>query len=184
MMRAKIDKFDKWDRKRVVGLIQKTFCITLSAVGSRDIWFRDESSAEWWIIGGKGDFHGIPEEMMDRDRGRESSGRLVFAQKLADGLNVYVGSVQPLVTAKHKLSRRKRDNAYLFNVVVRNDRMRIVEEPSIVLKKIDTISHTNRDRESVKNVEKTVKLFESLPPDQRAEFLEKLRRSKGKGGDG
>ena len=179
-----IDKFDKWDRKRVIGLIQETSGITLSAVGSRDIWFRDESGSEWWILGGKDDFHGIPREMMERESGGEPTGQLVFAQKLADSLNVYLGSVQPLVAAKHKLSRRKKDNAYLFNVVVRNDSMRIVEEPSVVLKKIGTIPHTDSDRESVKKFEDVMKQFGSMTPDEQTKFMEELKGRIEKDGSG
>ena len=174
-----MDKFDKWDRKRVVGLIQEKFDVTLSAVESRDIWFRDESGAEWWILGGKGDFHGISEEMMARERGGEFTGRLVFARKLIGSLNVYIGPLLPLIDAKHSLSRRKEDNAYLFNVVARKDSLRIVEAPSVVLKKIDTIQHSDSDRESARNVERAAKMFASLSQDQRDELLKKLEDGDG-----
>ena len=173
-----VAKFDKWDRKSVVGLIQETFGVTLSAEGSRDIWFRDESGAEWWILGGKDDFHGIPEEMMERERGREPTGQFVFAQKLVDSLNVYVGSLLPLIDAKHSLSCRNKDNTYLFNIDVRKDSMRIVEVPHIVLKKIGTIPHTNSDRESIKEVEAARKTFESLSPKEQAELIKKWKNER------
>lgn len=180
-----IDKFDKWDRKRVVDLIQETFGVTLSAVGSRDIWLRDESGAEWWILGGKDDFHGIPEEVMERESGEEITGKLVFTQKLVDSLDVYVGSLQPLIDAKHSLSRRSRDNAYLFEMDIRRDGARVVQAPSVVLKKIGTIRHTDSDRESAResaqSVKKATKMFESLSSNEQAELLKELS-SKGKDG--
>ena len=148
-----VDKFDKWDRKPVVDLIQETFGVTLSAVGGRDIWFNDESGAEWWILGGKDFWHAIPRQMMDCKSVGEPTGQFVFALKLADSLNVYVGPLQPLITEKHSL--RPTDDAYRFNVDVRRDSMRIVEAPSVVLKKIGTIAHTNSDRESIRKVDET-----------------------------
>ena len=171
-----IVKFDKWDRKRVVDLIQETFGVTLSAVGSRDIWLRDESGAEWWILGGKDDFHGIPEEMMERESGEEITGKLVFTQKLVDSLNVYVGSLQPLIEAKHSLFRRSRDNAYLFEMDVRRDGVRIVQTPSVVLKKIGTILHTDSDRESAQNVKKATKMFESLSSKRASRASEEIKQ--------
>ena len=174
-----VDKFDKWDRKSIVALIQETFGVTLSAVGRRDIWLRDESGAEWWILGGKGYWHAIPREMMDSERVGEPTGQFVIARKLTDSLDVYVGSLQPLIAEKHSLRTRK--TAYQFNVDAKRDSMRVVEAPSVVLKKIGTIPHTDSDRESAKNAAKVANLLKSLSPDERDKLLKKWSR---KGRDG
>lgn len=176
-----IAKFDKWDRKRVVALIQETYSVKLSAEGRRDTWFRDEFGAEWWILGGKDDFHGIPEQMMEREGGEEITGKLVFTQKLVDSLNVYVGSLQPLIDAKHSLYRRSKDDAYLFEIVTERSGARIVQAPSVVLKKIGTIPHTDSDRASIKNVDAVAKRLKALSPDERAELLKRFGGGEGGG---
>lgn len=121
-----VDKFGKWDRKRVIHLIQDTYQVTLKVIGSREIWYRDESGTEWWVIGGIGEWYGIPSEMMEYERVGTFAGNLVFAQKLSDSLNVFVGSLQTLVEARNSLSRTQ-ENSYHFNVRVKVDCARIVE---------------------------------------------------------
>lgn len=173
-----IAKFDKWDRRSVIRLIQETFGVTLDKVGRGDTWWRDKSGTEWCIIGGIGNFHGIPERIIECEREASVDDRLVIAEKLVDSLNVYVGSLQSLIDARHDLPRRHRDNAYLFNVVAKKSSMGVVEAPSVVLRKIGAAAHTASNRDSIRKAGEFERLVGSMSPDELAEALEELRRNK------
>ena len=140
-----VEKFDKWDRKTVIRFLQETFCVTLSAVGYRDKWLRDNSGADWWIVGGKDDWHAFPEEMIDDGKSGDRDGYLVFSRKYTDSLDVYRGALQPLIDAKHNLSRNAHGD-YQFMVDVKKDRVTIDKAPGVLLKKIGTIPHTDGGR--------------------------------------
>ena len=175
----KTGKFDSRDRTAVIRLIQGTFRVKLKKVNGAHIWLRDESGKRWCVIGGIGDFHGIPKRIMECEREESADGQLVIAKKLVDRVDVYVGSLQSLIDAKHRLSRRKRDGAYLFNVNVKPGSIRIAEVPSVVLARICTLPHTDSDRDRIKRDEEFAKLMGSMSPDEIAEALAELMRTKG-----
>ena len=60
-MNDEVRRFDSWDRKVVIGAVEKHYGVKLTEkVRERDIWRKDVSGKSWWIIGGQG-FQAYPE---------------------------------------------------------------------------------------------------------------------------
>ena len=66
-MKKSSGKFDNLARLRVIDAVHEHFDVTLKRVGRRYKWLRDESGRNWWVLGGKDDWHGIPEDMMEHE---------------------------------------------------------------------------------------------------------------------
>jgi len=141
-----MDKFDNSDRERVIDAVEERYSVELEKVGQRTKWLRDKSDRNWWIIGGTGLWHGIPEEMLEAElRSPSKEGMIVVAERQRTTIEVFVGPVGQLCKARDQLSRgrggKEGDYQYHFNCEVTGDRMRIKEVPAVTLKK--TISIPN-----------------------------------------
>lgn len=104
-MKQKPERFDDLDRCRVIDVIQECCGVKLQKVGSRPKWLRDASGGNWWVLGGLGTWHGIPEEMMEHEKCSEAEGQLVIAHKKLTKVEVFKGSLGPLVNARDELPR-------------------------------------------------------------------------------
>ena len=169
------EKFDNTDRAAVIRLIEQAFDVKLKKADRLQKWLRDETGRHWCVIGGIGDFHGIPKQIMECEREGAADDQLVLAKKLVDRLDVYAGSLRPLIDARNCLHRRERDCAYLFNINVKSGHIRVNKAPNVVLKKIFSLPHTHSDRDSIKRVEDFTKLVGSMSRDELLEVLEEFR---------
>lgn len=169
------EKFDNWDRKRVIDEVQEYYDVKLEKVGGRDKWRRDESGKNWWILGGKDDWHGIPKEMMEDEEARcDGDGMLIIAQRKHTCLDVFSGLLHRLVNERDKLSRVRSTGDYQFVVRVSGDRLLCDRAPNVVLEKFATIPYTEEDKEQDKNRHEVVKALEKLSPEQIREVLAQL----------
>ena len=123
-MKHPVGKFDNLDRDRVILAVQEHYDLYLKKVGSRHKWLRDESGRNWWVLGGKDDYHGIPEDMMEGERQARIEGMLVIAQRKVGSIDAFSGALGPLVSTRDKLYRAARSTGdYQFEATVKGDRL-------------------------------------------------------------
>ena len=60
-------KFDERERKKVVRELETALGITLSLVGRRRIYRADEAGRRYLILGGYGEWHGVPSEIVEAE---------------------------------------------------------------------------------------------------------------------
>ena len=169
-------KFDNIDRKRVIRVAEEHFGVKLSKVGRRPKWLHDEAGRNYWVLGGYGDWHGIPEEMMDAEINAPLEGVLVVAVRRKASMEVFAGSVGELIEGKDKLYRAKKTTGdYQFTYKVRGTHLIVEQLPIFSLKKIRAMSYEADEKESDIAVDNVTKLFEKMSKEEQAEFLKSLR---------
>ena len=147
-----VKKFDNLDRKIVIDTVQERYGVILQKVGRRDKWRRDELGTNWFVLGGKDDWHGIPEVMMENERQAQIKGMLVIAQKKHKCIELFSGPLRPIVDERDKLSRATQSTGdYQFTVESHGNRLRCTKIPKFVLKKLDSIPWSAGDRERKKD---------------------------------
>ena len=106
-MTDKIGRFGNLERERVIDAIQSHYGVTLRKVGRRPKWRRDETGRNWWVLGGREDWHGIAAEMMDDEIASSSEGMLVIAQKKIQSIETFAGALPSRPRAHRTLPRGK-----------------------------------------------------------------------------
>ena len=71
-------KFHAQDRRNVRGKVEKHYGVKLSPVGSHRKYLEDEPET-YCVLGGYGDWHGIPPDMIEEEEKRDKEGILVIA---------------------------------------------------------------------------------------------------------
>lgn len=74
-------KFDETDRRVVVDALSRQSGLQLERVGRRRKCFRDDEARCYRILGGYGEWHGIPEEMMNEEISSNSDGLLMISMR-------------------------------------------------------------------------------------------------------
>ena len=146
-MKQKPEKFDNLARNHVINAIQGHYHVELHTVRRRSKWLQDKSGRNWWVLGGRGTWHGIPEEMMEDERRAQVEGVLVIAYKRLTGIDVFEGPLGPLLSASNELPRATQPpRDYKFNVKVSGTRLQCTEVPNLVLDRLATIPYSAEDR--------------------------------------
>ena len=172
-------KFDNLDRKRVIESIEEYYGVKLDKVGQRVKWLREDSGKAWWVLGGIGDWHGIAEEMMEREKEAPIEGMLVIAEKKRTSIEVFAGPLNQLVSSRDELFRTKETGAYQFTVKVRGDLMQCVQAPAVVLERILSIPHSDADRERERRTGEASKMIAALSPEELNDLLHLLGSEEG-----
>ena len=184
-MNIAVEKFDNLDRRVVIGAVQKHYDVKLERVEGRDKWRRDESGRNWWVLGGKGDWHGIPKEMMEDEIQARFDGTLIIAQKKRNFVEAFSGSLHPLVYVRDKLYRASRSTGdYQFKVKVSGDRLLCVQAQDVVLQRFETIPYAIEDRDRDKRMNELHKLLATISPKERARLLQTLQGSRNENENG
>ena len=170
-------KFDKYDRKRVISEVEKHYGVRLSKVGRREKHLRDETGRSYWVLGGHGDWHGIPSQMMIMEEERQTNGVLVIAERYLDKMLIFSGDLRPLIENQMSLSHTKAGE-YQFNIRVRGDSLIIIQVPACVLKLIATVTYTEEDKGSDKGRDQMGRLLDKYAPEKKKEFLDILYNKK------
>ena len=119
-----LDKFDEIDRKAVIRSVEKSLDVSLSLVGRRKKWLRDDSGKTYWVLGGYGEWHGIPAEMMDAEAKNPTGGFIVVAIRHRSAIQIYIGPLKEVVANRGKLLRaRKTTGDYQFTYRKRGTRV-------------------------------------------------------------
>jgi hypothetical protein len=74
-------KFDEYDRREVISKLENCLQVKLSPIGRRHKYLRDTNGRRYCILGGCGDWHGIPEEIVKEEENLGGDSVLVIAIK-------------------------------------------------------------------------------------------------------
>lgn len=175
----KTKKFDNYDRNRVVSEVEKYFQVKLHKAGSRDIYLKDETGKTYWVIGGVGDYHGIPKEMFTEEERQIVEGVLIIAKKKLNSIDVFAGSLLPLIRSKRMLAVT--DIQYQFDVSPQNDILKLKQAPDVRLKKIAVVPYTTEEKIADKTVHDTTqglkKYFKNISEEQATELMQRLNQA-------
>lgn len=172
-----IGKFGNLERDCVVEAIEAHYGVTLHQVGQRPKWRRDEAGKNWWVLGGREGWHGIPAEMMDDETNASTEGMLVIAEKKVESVEAFAGSLRPLVDARgalYRVAQSAGKDQYQFTVEVRRGRMRCVQAPSMVLRRFAAFPYTASDRERDESWKALMKSVATMSDEERAKLFEQL----------
>ena len=170
-------KFDELDRDRVIDALQEYYGVQLDKIPPYRKWLRDESGRNWWVLGGIDDWHGIPKEMMDHEKESQIEGMFVFAVRKRTSIEMFGGPPTHLVSSRAKLDLK--EDQYRFNVVAQGDFVRCIQVPDVMLERITSFSHSDEDRERLRNMKELIKIAKKLSDEELDEFMERLSQ----GGD-
>lgn len=177
-MKQKPEKFDDLDRRRVIDAVQNHYGVQLQKVESRrPKWLQEASGRNWWVLGGIGFFHGVPEKMMEHEKHSKVEGMLVIAYKKSNDMDVFAGPLGPLVSARNKLPRAAQPpREFKFNVEMSGTRMRCIEVPNVVLGRLLTIPHSAEDRKRDKTLNEFQKSVSTMSREELTALMDSLNR--------
>ena len=96
-------KFDENDRRQVIAAVERHLGVRLVALGSRRTYLKDENGHRYIVLGGYGDWHGIPPEIFAAEEGRCDEATLVIAKRYEEEIEIYMGSFSLLLRHKRDL---------------------------------------------------------------------------------
>ena len=140
------NRFDSLDRNRVIRAVEEYYGVKLEKVGRRRKWLQDESGRNWWILGGYGVYHGVPEEMMEAEQKALTAGMLIIAARKLTDIDIFSGSAEKLCKNRNRLYRAgKTTGDYQFNIHTSGSppRLKVTGEKNVEivrLKRIDSFS--------------------------------------------
>ena len=179
------EKFNNLHRRRVVDAIQKHYNVKLKRAGKRHKWLRDESARNWWVLGGTGYWHGIPEDMMADEIQAQSEGMLVIAWQKAKDMEVFSGPLDQLVSARDNLYRASQSTGdYQFEVKVSGACLRCVQASNVVLERFETIPYATEDKERDRRMNEIRKIVATISPKERAILFKKLQGIRNENANG
>jgi len=170
----KTQKFDNYERNKVVSEVEKHFQVKLHKVGSRDIYLKDENGITYWIIGGVGDYHGIPKEMFSEEEKQTIEGVLVIAKRNRNTIDIFTGSLLPLIRNKRFLAVTKIQ--YQFDIHTKDEILKLKQAPDVRLKRIATISYTPEEKNTDKSIHAAQKIFPTLSEEQAIKMIQELEQ--------
>jgi len=166
-------KFDEQDRRKVIADIEDHFGVTLTRVGSRKKVLRDQNDNTYWVLGGYDDWHGIPLEMMEDQARQKADGRLVVAKRYKGRIDIYVGSLRPLVSKRSLLAHTTKGD-YQFNIRIRGNHLFIKEIPDYSLQKLGSAEYSDTTKEADQRREELRVLVEKMSPEEMRALLLQL----------
>ena len=171
----KTPKFGNHERKRVISEVERHFKVKLHKAGNRDVYLKDEAGKTYWVIGGIGDYHGVPKELF-AEEAKNIGGVLVIAKQKTTTIDIYSGSLYQLIKDKGLLTVT--DCQYQFDICTKDEIMKLKQAPDVRLIKISTIEYTQEDKITDKTVHNVTnelnRLVRHLPEQERITLLRKM----------
>ena len=167
-------KFDEFDRRKVIEKIEPYFGVRLSCFSRRKKYLRDQHGKSYWVLGGCGDWHGFQSDMLEVERKRGENGVLVIAKRFKSRIDIFAGQLQPLIDNASSLTLTV-NGVYEFNIYTRDNGLFVKElrstRPSLI--KINELTYSETQMLSDKKVAAAKSILDSLSPDQRRREFER-----------
>lgn len=156
-------KFSADERGPVIKRLETLRNIKLSAVGRSKKFLKGTDGLHYCIVGGTGDWHAIPKEVMDQENKNQSTVYLVIARWLKTKIEIYGGLLKPLFELRGSLPRNEKGD-FQFNLKMpTNGVLSLKEAPGVLFNKLDEFSPPN------------LSLFKTLPEETQRALLKKAR---------
>lgn len=91
-----MEKFSNDEREPVIERLETLNNIKLKPIGKSKVFHKGSDGLYYCIVGGRGDWHAIPKEVMEQEKKDSSSVYLVIARWLRTKIEIYGGLLKPL----------------------------------------------------------------------------------------
>jgi hypothetical protein len=166
-------KFDEYDRREVIAKLENCLQVKLSPIGRRHKYLCDTNGRRYCVLGGCGDWHGIPEEIVREEEIICGDSVLVIAIKYKQTLDIYLGDLKKLIAGKSRLILTK-IRQYEFNIKLQDSRLFIKEVPGLSLRKLVETPYSETEKTSQKTFDKFEAVFKNLSPEKQKEVLKRI----------
>ena len=154
-------KFSDDERKQVIERLKTLKNIKLNPVGRYKKFLKGSDGLYYCIVGGSGDWHAIPKEVMEQEKKDQASVYLVIARWLKTRIEIYGGLLKPLFELRASLSRNEKGD-FQFHLKMPTDGILSIKQVSgVKFEKLDEFSLSPVSR------------FKTLPEETRRELLKK-----------
>lgn len=173
---GKTPKFDNLDRRKVIQAIEKVLDVKLSQVGSRPKEQVDAHGRLYWVLGGYGDWHGIPPEMMERAKSSLDTGSIVIAKRLKEKMRIYIGPIRPFAKGVDMLTKTSKGEFH-FDQEIKRGELTIKQLRKAKFELLTEITFTDDEKENERKKSDLIRQIDKLRPEERAALLESLNRA-------
>jgi len=153
-------KFGDDERDRVVERLEQLKNIKLKPVGNKKKFLKGSDGLYYCIVGGSGDWHAIPKEVMEQEKKDYASVYLVIARWLKTQIEIYEGLLKPLFDSRRSLSRTRQGDFQFYLKTPTDGILSIMKVPGAKFKKVDEFVDP-------------VSRFKTLPEEKQREILAK-----------
>ena len=168
------EKFDSIDRARVVLHLQAKFSIRLKRIDNRGKYQVDQDGMRYVIFGGYGNWHGIPDPIVEDLESCDAKATMVVAFVDGATMRIFADPMDEFMLSVHSLNRPG-DDKYDFHVSDCGDCAKIIELPEVTLGLCDEIPHTSVDRDRVAKKLKAEQAVSKLSDAEKEQLLQELR---------
>jgi len=120
-------KFSGDEREPVIERLETLKNIKLKPVGRYKKFLKGSDGLYYCIVGGSGDWHAIPKEVMEQEKKGQASVYLVIARWLRTRIEIYGGLLKPLFELRGSLSRNEKGD-FQFNLKTPTDGILSIKE--------------------------------------------------------
>ncbi len=167
-------KFGDVERENIISYLESLLKIKLKPVGNRKKFCNGSNGNYYCIVGGTGDSHSIPKEVMDVCIQYTDKSYLIVARLLKTKMDLYLGPMKPLIESRIILpSIGKGGDHYGFSInTPSSNQIGIKQVGSCHLEKIGEFPY---EFESARIEDKEItELLKKLSPIEKNRLFEKL----------
>ncbi len=110
-------RFDEADREVVVHAVGKHCGVSLQRSGHRKIALRDGKGRIYWVLGGYGDWHGIPVDLIDGTSAESArEGVFVLAKRMDASIRIFHARLSDLLGNVETFGKTELDDQRQFDL--------------------------------------------------------------------
>lgn len=133
-------KFSDDEREQVIERLETLKNIKLKPVGRYKKFLKGNDGLYYCIVGGSGDWHAIPKEVMEQEKKDQASVYLVISRWLKTKIEIYGGLLKPLFELRDSLSRNEKGD-FQFDLKMPTDGILSIKQVSgVKFEKLDEFS--------------------------------------------
>ncbi len=154
-------KFSRDEREQVIEKLETLKNIKLKPVGRYKKFLKGDDGLYYCIVGGIGDWHAIPKEVMEQEKMDQASVYLVISRWLKTKIEIYGGLLKPLFELRGSLSQNKKGDFQLDLKIPTDGILSIKQVSGVKFEKLDEFSLSPLSR------------FKTLSEERQRELLTK-----------